>query len=97
MEPFWIGITIFLVLAFIVIGIVLAITAHKKSIESGREGLAGKIGTAKTDINPSGKFYVYGEYWNAEVLGEPLKEGDKGRIVEIRSADEQYLIVEKIN
>ena len=97
MDPLWIGITIIMLVAFIAICVVLSINAHKNRLESGVEALVGKVGTAKTDIDPTGKFYVYGEYWNAETLDEHLKEGDKGKIVEIRSTDEQYLIVEKIN
>ncbi|MCD6217826.1 hypothetical protein J7L05_08190 [bacterium] len=96
MEMTWWVIGIVIVIAFIWISIAKSISAHKEKVVGGVEALVGKTGTAKTDIDPTGKFYVYGEYWDSEALGEHLKEGDKGRVVEIRSSDEQYLIVEKI-
>jgi membrane-bound serine protease (ClpP class) len=44
--------------------------AMKKKLETGREGLIGESGTAKTDIdNHSGKVFVHGEWWNAVADG----------------------------
>ncbi len=97
MEMTWWVISIVIVIAFIWISIAKSISAHKGKIVGGVEALVGKTGTAKTDIDPKGKFYVYGEYWDSETLGDHLKVGDKGKIVEIRSSDEQYLIVEKVD
>jgi len=91
----WIvGIAIFVI--FLFIAVVKSISAHKFEIKGGVESLIGIKGIAKTDINPRGKFYTHGEYWDAEVRGEPLKAGEKGRIVAFDQTDEQYLIVEKI-
>jgi membrane-bound serine protease (ClpP class) len=40
--------------------------AMKRKLETGREGLIGESGVAKTDIdNHSGKVFVHGEWWNA--------------------------------
>ncbi len=42
------------------------IKAMKRKTETGKEGLSGEIGVARTDINPySGKVFVHGEWWNA--------------------------------
>ena len=97
MEMTWWVIGILIVIAFIWISIAKSISAHKANIVGGIEALIGKTGTAKTEINPTGKFYVYGEYWDAETLGEHFKKGDKGKVVEIRSSDEQFLIIERID
>lgn len=44
--------------------------AMKRKLETGREGLVGEIGVAKTDIdNHSGKVFVHGEWWNAVAEG----------------------------
>lgn len=38
---------------------------------------------ARTDINPKGKVFIEGEYWNAIAEDEPVKKGEKVRIVAI--------------
>lgn len=44
--------------------------AMKRKLETGREGLIGESGVAKTDIdNHSGKVFVHGEWWNAVADG----------------------------
>ncbi|MCX6557936.1 MAG: nodulation protein NfeD, partial [Candidatus Aminicenantes bacterium] len=44
--------------------------AMKRKLETGREGLIGESGVAKTDIdNRSGKVFVHGEWWNAVADG----------------------------
>jgi membrane-bound serine protease (ClpP class) len=44
--------------------------AMKRKLETGREGLVGENGVAKTDIdNHSGKVFVHGEWWNAVAEG----------------------------
>jgi membrane-bound serine protease (ClpP class) len=44
--------------------------AMKRKLETGREGLIGEAGVAKTDIdNRSGKVFVHGEWWNAVAEG----------------------------
>jgi len=93
---FWWIILILIVIIFILISIFKSIAAHKDPIRTGAESFVGKKGVAKTDINPQGKFYVNGEYWDAEARGEPLKAGDRGHVVGIGQVDEKYLIVEKI-
>ena len=95
MNMIWWIISILIVIGFIWISIAKSISAHKAQVVGGVEAMIGKTGTAKTDIAPNGKVYVYGEYWDAEALGEDIKEGEKVRVVEIRSSDEQYLVVEK--
>ena len=40
--------------------------AMKRKLETGREGLVGEVGVARTDIDSrSGKVFVHGEWWNA--------------------------------
>jgi membrane-bound serine protease (ClpP class) len=44
--------------------------AMKRKLETGREGLIGESGVARTDIdNHSGKVFVHGEWWNAVAEG----------------------------
>jgi len=48
----------------------------------GVEGLVGEIGEVKVALNPSGKIFVHGEYWNAEGEGEVVV-GEKVRVVAV--------------
>jgi len=65
--------------AVITIGLIRAvIMAHQSRIVSGKEGLIGEVGEAKTDIVPDkeGKVFVHGELWNA-VSKTKIKKGSK--------------------
>ena len=46
----------------------------------GMEGLIGEIGEVRLKMNPDGKVFVHGEYWNAEGDGE-ITVGEKVRVV----------------
>lgn len=93
----WWTIGAIIIVFFIVIAVLKSIAAHRAEIKGGAESLIGLKGTAKSDINPRGKFYTHGEYWDAVAQGEPLKAGERGRVVAVEAKDEKYLIVEKIN
>jgi membrane-bound serine protease (ClpP class) len=55
----------------------------KRKTETGKEGLLGEIGVARTDINPySGKVFVHGEWWNA-FSEEEIPAGSKVKIESI--------------
>ena len=59
--------------------------AMKRKTETGQEGLAGKIGVAKTEItNTAGRVFVHGEWWNA-VSDEDIPEGSKVKIESIKN------------
>ncbi len=62
--------------------ITLAIRAHIKKAATGREGLIGEEGMAKTDIDPEGKVFVHGEIWHAE-SSEKIIKGTKVKVVEV--------------
>lgn len=46
----------------------------------GLEGLVGEIGEVRVKLDPTGKVFVHGEYWNAEGNGE-IVAGEKVRVV----------------
>ncbi len=75
--PFAVGIS--LIFIFLV---VLAVKAHSRRSVTGSEGLRGKIGTARTALQPEGKVFVHGELWNAEADQE-IPEGTKVKVVEV--------------
>jgi membrane-bound serine protease (ClpP class) len=75
--PMALGIS--LVLIFLVY---LVVRAHARRAFTGKEGMVGEIGTARTDLSPSGKVFVHGEIWEAEAT-EPVARGEKVRVVAV--------------
>ncbi|MDH7480821.1 MAG: nodulation protein NfeD [Armatimonadota bacterium] len=57
--------------------------AQKLKVVTGAEGLVGQVVEARTDLNPKGKVFIEGEYWNAIAEGDPVKKGERVRIVAV--------------
>jgi membrane-bound serine protease (ClpP class) len=62
--------------------VVLAVRAHIQKAFTGREGLVGELGEARTTLNPEGKVFVHGELWNA-VADEKIPKGTKVKVAEV--------------
>jgi len=60
----------------------LVFRAHARRSFSGREGMIGEMGTARTDLAPSGKVFVHGELWTAEAE-ETVLAGGKVKVIEV--------------
>jgi membrane-bound serine protease (ClpP class) len=60
----------------------LVFRAHARRSFSGREGMIGELGTARTDLSPSGKVFVHGELWTAEAE-ETVRAGGKVKVIEV--------------
>jgi membrane-bound serine protease (ClpP class) len=58
----------------------LVFRAHKHRVETGADGMLGRIGVAKTALEPRGKVFVFGEYWDA-TSSRPVAEGGRVRVV----------------
>ena len=43
----------------------LALRARRERVTTGREGMIGEIGVARTQLGPAGTVFVHGELWNA--------------------------------
>jgi membrane-bound serine protease (ClpP class) len=55
----------------------IALRARHNKVVTGKRGLIGAVGEARTDIDPEGKVFVLGELWNAHApsrvgIGEPI-------------------------
>jgi membrane-bound serine protease (ClpP class) len=77
------------VLFFILI--TLGLHAQFRKVTTGREGVVGEVGIAKTNIKGSGMVFVDGEIWHAE-SEEEIKKGEK---IEVIGMDGLYLKVKK--
>jgi membrane-bound serine protease (ClpP class) len=60
----------------------LVFRAHTRRPFTGREGMIGETGTARTDLAPSGKVFVHGELWEAE-SEETVRAGEKVKVIEV--------------
>ena len=60
----------------------LVFRAQARRSFSGREGMIGEMGTARTDLAPSGRVFVHGELWTAETE-EPVRTGEKVKVIEV--------------
>lgn len=75
---------VIIIVVFVVFILTLGIKAQFKKVVSGKEGLIGEIGIAKTDIDESGgTIFVHGEYWSA-ISDKPVKRGRKVKVLEIQ-------------
>lgn len=60
----------------------IAARARANKAVSGAEAMIGEIGTAVEDLNPAGRIFVHGEYWNA-ASPTPIQAGKSARVVGI--------------
>ena len=68
----------------LILAISLAIKAQRRKPTTGKEGLLGEIGVAKSTIDPQGKVFIHGEYWDA-TSDEPIPEGTRVKAIEVNN------------
>jgi membrane-bound serine protease (ClpP class) len=71
----------------------LAVRARRSKVETGAEGMIGEIGKALTGLDPQGKVFVHGEYWDA-VSSRPVAAGTPVRVT---SMEKLKLTVEPVH
>jgi membrane-bound serine protease (ClpP class) len=72
-------VTLFLAVVTVVMGRKV-LEAQRHVPVTGQEGLLGKIGTVRTEIQGRGKIFIHGEYWDARAR-ERIAEGAKVKVV----------------
>jgi len=78
--------------AFMIVVGYLVVQAHRRKPTLGTEGLLGEIAEVRVSLNPEGKVFVHGEYWNAEGDGE----FDVGEKVKVAGFDGMMLKVKSL-
>ena len=68
----------------------LVLRARRNPVVTGREGMIGEIGVARTELVPNGKVFVHGELWNATARATVAQ----GARVRVSAVDGLHLIVE---
>lgn len=61
----------------------LVLRAHKNPVMTGTEAMIGKIGVARTTLQPDGKVFVHGELWNA-TAGSEIAQGARVRVRDVQ-------------
>jgi len=69
----------------------IALRARHSKVVTGKQGLIGTVGEARTDIDPEGKVFIQGELWNAHA---PSRVGIGEQVV-VRKVEGLELEVEK--
>jgi membrane-bound serine protease (ClpP class) len=62
-----------------IITVSMAVRVHRERSDTGKEGMLGLEGEAKTDISASGQVFVRGEYWNAW-SESPIEKGGRVKV-----------------
>ncbi len=69
-------VTVLSTTGFFSVVVAKALAAHRRQPITGREGLLGQEGVAESGIDPRGKVFVRGEYWDAG-SDEPISAGSR--------------------
>lgn len=65
---------------FFLFAVSMVIRTQRRPTASGQEGMIGEVGEALEDLDPQGKVFVHGEYWQAS-SDQPIASGSAIRIV----------------
>ena len=72
-----------LAVAFVVIFLLARVLrSYRRQPLTGAKGLAGEFGEAAVALEPSGKVFVHGEYWEA-ISRAPIPKGGRVRVVKV--------------
>lgn len=85
------GVTAVMAVFFLVVARLVARSHHLKVV-TGREGLIGMTGRAKTPLDPEGMVFVDGALWEAATEGGPIAAGDR---IEVTALDGLQLRVRR--
>ncbi len=61
----------------------LVVRVARRRPTTGSTGILAEVGTALTDIDPEGRVFVHGEYWNARA-GRSIRQGARVRVTGVR-------------
>ena len=61
---------------FFIFAFGFAVKAHRRKVTTGKKGLVGEVGVARTALKPEGLVFIQGEIWKAEA-DQPIRKGEK--------------------
>jgi membrane-bound serine protease (ClpP class) len=69
--------------AFFAFAVGAGLRAQKRKVQTGREGLVGAVGIARSELAPEGTVFVQGELWSAESADGPIPAGGRVRVTRV--------------
>jgi membrane-bound serine protease (ClpP class) len=69
--------------AFFAFAVGAGIRAQAQKVQTGREGLLGAVGVARSDLTPAGTVFVQGELWSAESEDGVIPAGARVRVARV--------------
>lgn len=72
--------------------VTLVIRARRSKVETGDAGMIGEVGRAHTALNPEGRVFVHGEFWEA-TASTPVEAGSRVRVKQVEGL---RLVVEPV-
>ena len=69
--------------AFIVFVVGAIVRGQRRRVETGTEGLVGRVAVAKTRLDPKGTVLVDGEHWKAVVDSGKVEPGEEVTVIEV--------------
>jgi len=80
--PLWlIGVMTTFSALFFMYAVGAGLRAQRLKVASGMGSMIGVIGVARSDINPWGTVFAASEEWSAYTEGEPIRRGERVRVV----------------
>ncbi|MEJ2673252.1 MAG: nodulation protein NfeD [Deltaproteobacteria bacterium] len=74
--------TVITISAFFIVVAAIVFRSHLRRSVTGTAGMIGEMGVAYTDLNPEGKIFVHGEFWQA-VSDEFIAKGEPVEIIKV--------------
>lgn len=68
---------------FFALAIAKVVRAQTWPVVTGREGLIGGVGEARTPLEPAGSVFVRGELWQATAVNGPIAKGEQVEVVAV--------------
>ncbi len=72
--------------SFFLLALALILRVHRSKPKTGKKGIVGEVGKAVTRIDPEGKVFIHGEYWNV-ICDESVEEGEKVEVVKVEGME----------
>ncbi len=69
--------------AFFGFAVGAGIRAQARKVQTGREGLVGAVGVARTELAPAGTVFVQGELWSAQSEDGTIPAGGRVRVTRV--------------
>lgn len=81
--------TVSLMTLFFAFVVGMGLRAQSRKPVTGREGIVGETGSADSELDPQGRVFVHGEYWNARADSRI----EAGTAIEVVAVDGRTLVV----